>query len=69
VKKPKPKPTSESDLTRKERIYARRVPGQALTKEQWEALGFDVDGGRTRPLTQDPIGAHPHPQPSVEGPS
>ncbi len=40
--------------------FAGRVPGQALTKEQWEALGGnDPD---KRPLTQDPIGAHPHPK-------
>ena len=44
----------------KERLFAGRVPGQALTKEQWEALGGnDPD---KRPLTQDPIGAHPHPK-------
>ena len=47
-------------------MFAGRVPGQALTKEQWEALGGnDPD---KRPLTQDPIGAHPHPK-SLEGPS
>ena len=40
--------------------FAGRVPGQALTYEQWLELGGnDPD---KRPLTQDPIGAHPHPK-------
>ena len=48
---------------RRERLFAGRVPGQALTKEQWEALGYGTDGPATRPLTQDPVGTYPHPQP------
>lgn len=46
----------------KERLFAGRVPGQALTLEQWQALGYGDDPDK-RPLTQDPLGAHKHPKP------
>lgn len=49
---------------RRLRALAGRTPGQAITKETWAALGFDEDGEQARPLTQDPIGAHPHPRPN-----
>ena len=41
------------------RLLTGRIPGQTITKGQWELL----TEGRDRPLTQDPIGTTPHPQP------
>jgi hypothetical protein len=39
------------------------VSNEAITLEQWLALGYGADGHKTRNLTDDPIGAHPHPKP------
>jgi hypothetical protein len=56
-------------LVQRLRILAGRAPGQAITKETWDALGYGADGHQQRPLTQDAIGAHPHPRPTNnEGP-
>jgi len=54
---------------RKLRILAGRTPGQTLTKEQYVELGYDVGGPQPGHLTDDPIGAYPHPRPipSEEG--
>jgi hypothetical protein len=57
---------SKAAEARKERLFAGRVPGHAITLEQWRELGYGNDGPATRPLTQDPIGAHPHPSPKGE---
>lgn len=51
-----------ASAARRERLFAGRVPGEALTKEQHDELVAK----KGRPLTQDPIGAHPHPQPKGE---
>lgn len=41
------------------------VPGQALTLEQFNALGYGLTGKRRRPLTDDPMGYKPHPAPET----
>jgi hypothetical protein len=53
-------------LARKERRFAGRTPGEAITLEQWRELGYGNDGPATRPLTQDPVGTYPHPKPKGE---
>lgn len=47
----------------RERLFASRAPNEAISKEDWEALGYGPDGKRTRPLTDDPIGWKPRPRP------
>lgn len=49
----------------RERLFAGRTPGTAVTKEEWEALGYGNDGHASRPFTDDPIGTHPHPKPGA----
>lgn len=63
-----PKPLTEEErekqrADRLERLFAARTPGTALTKEEWEALGYGPDGEQTRPLTDDPMGYKPRPRP------
>jgi hypothetical protein len=36
---------------------------ESITLEQWLALGYGPDGHKTRNLTDDPIGLHPHAKP------
>lgn len=43
-------------------ILAGRTPGQTLTKEQFEELGYGLDGAQPRALTDDPIGTKPRPK-------
>ena len=59
-----PEPTEPPEITDdelRERLFAGRVPGQALTKAQHDVL----EAAKGRPLTQDPIGAHKHPAPET----
>ena len=58
----KRKPLTEAQ---RERIFAARAPGTALTLEEWRALGYDVDGEQSRPLTDDPMGYKPRPRPET----
>ncbi len=51
----------------KERLFAGRTPGTAVTKEEWQALGYDKGGSKSRSFTDDPIGTHKHP--SAESPA
>ena len=44
------------------RLFAGRTPGQALTLEQWEALGYGIGGYRDRAVTDDAIGTKPRPR-------
>jgi hypothetical protein len=54
---------TESREPKKWNKWARRVPGHALTREQWLELGYGEDGEQERPLTDDPIGTYKHPRP------
>ncbi len=54
---------TESREPKKWNKWARRVPGQALTKADWEELGYGPEGEQERPLTDDPIGTYKHPRP------
>lgn len=47
---------------RRERLFAGRVPGQAITKEQHD----DLVARKGRPLTQDPIGTTPRTLPTTK---
>lgn len=38
---------------------------ESITLEQWLALGYGANGSKTRNLTDDPIGVHPHPKPGM----
>ena len=49
----------------KERLFAGRVPGQAVTYEEWLALGYGPDGKQTRPFTDEPMGWKPRPRPET----
>ena len=56
--------TTDDDIARRwarRRLLAGRIPGHAITKAQHELLTEGLD----RPLTQDPIGTTPHPQPII----
>lgn len=44
---------------------AGKAPNEAITKEQWELLGYGADGHQRRPLTDDAIGQHKHPRPGA----
>ena len=62
-----PEPLDDDELER-ERIRAavrQVVPGQAITKETWEAMGYGLTGRRRRNLTDDRIGHKPHPRPET----
>lgn len=62
-----PEPTDDDELER-QRIWnavRRVVPGQAITKDTWEALGYGPDGKRRRNLTDDPMGYKPRPRPET----
>lgn len=56
-------------VAEREARFAGRTPGEALTLEEWEALGYGNDGHRTRTLTDAPIGTHPHTLPTTEAPT
>ncbi len=55
------RPTFMLSRELRERLFGSRAPNEALTIEEWRALGYDADGDQARPLTQDPIGTYPHP--------
>ena len=64
----KRKPLTEEDDAKLERQAIRKavaevVPGQAITKETYELLGYGTAGPRKRNLTDDPMGYKPRPRP------
>lgn len=63
-----PKPDDEEVLTVAQAIrkaVAQVVPGQAITKETYEQMGYGIAGNRTRNLTDDPMGYKPRPRPET----
>ena len=52
----------------KERLFAGRVPGQAVTYEEWLALGYGPDGEQPRAFTDQWVVDQPRPRPESPTP-
>jgi len=62
------RPVDDEDELERRRIrraIADVVPGQAITKETFEMLGYGTAGPRTRNLTDEPMGFKPRPRPET----